>query len=375
MVLTAAEAGHLTHGKAALGVDHIDAGHIGIEVIQVVGHGLLREDAGRAHADHCSTVEGIHNDLGLFRAVGNGQAGQAHMAAVDPSISGQAHSGANAIGAGIGDGNGAVNLTAIHFKCTVGHINIGRGSIFLGLAGGIQLLTAGDRTAGHLQLANNNHVAAQIGGHTVFNAAAGHFHFGLGVDVNVAAVTAGVGVAAAGDGAAVHNELSCAVNKQVAACAGFTVFNGAAVDLQRTAGHANVAAQAALVRHLAALHGFNRLGIAVTDDAVIHNKLAALDVNRGAQTVGIGAVGIPLGQSRAADQLAAVHVEETAGSNINGSAAQAGGGSIGSIDLTAVEVASAVAHPNAQALGFRFAVGRDHTGLALAGIHNGQLTV
>ena len=170
-------------------------------------------------------------------------------------------------------------MAAVHAEFTVDDKDIAAGRGGRKLAGRpVVDLTAKDLTAVHGNGAVQVDVTGAVTGGTVFDGAAVDGEDRLAGNEEVTAVTALAGDLTAGHSAVIHDKLSGAVQRNVAAVvAGLTVLNGAAVHLkQRAGGHKDVAADAPLVGGgllIGIILGDDGLSKAVTDDAVVQHEL------------------------------------------------------------------------------------------------------
>ena len=138
----------------------------------------------------------------------------------------------------------------------------------------------------------------------------------------------------------------------------------------RTGGQVDIAAQATVVGLGAVLIANEGGCLTVFDNAVMHHELTG-NIHSAACAAFISAGGcVSHALCLTANDLAAVHIEEAILGNADGSTA--GVNNLGGIDGAAVQRQCAVTHHDTHTHG-AVAGGCDHTGLGLAGVHNGQL--
>ena len=372
MGLLAAQTVHTTQTQAAIEVNDLGLVDVGVEVVGIGLVGGLGEEA-MLHIDAdlglvSELVDGNNNTV-----VGNGQV-VAVGAVGDLSRAADAHGCGLGIGvAGVGDGQTALDVTATDAQLTVDHVDVMMVCGVLELAGGCIVGNAAtDRAAVDGQRAGAVDVAGVATGLTTGNGTAVDGDRNLAGAVDVAAHTAVAADVAAGDGAAVDGHGGRAVGCDVAAIAAcLTATDGAAVHFELGAGgQVDIAAQTTVVGLGAILIGNDGGGRAVFDDAVVHDELAG-NIHSAACAAFKGAGGlVALALSLAADDLAAVHVEElTLG---NADRAAAGVHNIGSVDGAATDGQRTVLDHDGHAH-VAHTVGSDGAGLVIAGVHDGHL--
>ena len=223
-----AQTAHLAHGQRAILVEHLDAGLVAGEVLNICLVAGLGEHTGRAVDTNDSALTQVADiDLGAIATGGKLQVG-GHTG--DLGGAGQIQGSLDAVTCGaVVDGHAAVHGAAGDVRLTVENINVA-----------VAALTAGDRAAGEVQLALHIDIAAVLGA-AAGNGAAGHIQRTQHADAaalgsacltadDLAVCKAHVAVFGNGHSRAVAGALGCALDH-----AALHVEGGAGVDKHRTA--------------------------------------------------------------------------------------------------------------------------------------------